>query len=498
MPHSTRIAILEAIPIAPMLAPLLEVLVPLWKTLSEKLEAFRTEALTPQATYDLEQTVNENLREQGRLLMQWLCNHLESSVPEHNPRRIVCEGTVYRRRQRHPNTVATLFGSITINRFLYEPLERGERSIHPLEMRLGIEAGCATPALAERVGWWSAQQPQRVVRALLRRDHNVSWSHSTLRKVTASLSAGMASFRQEAQVEKVVQWLQQAFASRGPHRPVLSVGRDGIHVPLREKEIQEYAEGSVATLAVLDRRGKRLGTVYLGQMPEAKQTTLSEQLTALLKEVLCRWQGSLPRLAYVTDAGWHPTDYFLRVLRRLEHPRRPGVRLLWERILDFYHACTYITKIAEALFGCSGIGHGWGRRMRKILKQEHGLARVLQSASYHYNQQTLPAARAEAFDKAYRYLRKRGRMMEYSRYRRQGLPLGSGVTEAACKTVFTQRLKQSGMGWKIKSGQVIVDLRVLLLSDVWSKVHASYMRSKTMPLVDTSQCAGEKTAQMAA
>src|SRR5208283_5522980 len=29
-------------------------------------------------------------------------------------------------------------------------------------------------------------------------------------------------------------------------------------------------------------------------------------------------------------------------------------------------------------------------------------------------------------------------------YRRNHLPIGSGVTEAACKTVFTQRLKQSG------------------------------------------------------
>ena len=26
--------------------------------------------------------------------------------------------------------------------------------MHPLEHRLGMEAGCATPALAERVGQW--------------------------------------------------------------------------------------------------------------------------------------------------------------------------------------------------------------------------------------------------------------------------------------------------------------------------------------------------------
>ena len=40
------------------------------------------------------------------------------------------------------------------------------------------------------------------------------------------------------------------------------------------------------------------------------------------------------------------------------------------------------------------------------------------------------------------------RWLDYRGYRRERLPIGSGVTEAACKTVFTQRLKQSGMTWK--------------------------------------------------
>ena len=157
-----------------------------------------------------------------------------------------------------------------------------------------------------------------------------------------------------------------------------------------------------------------------------------------------------------------------------------------------------LTKRAEALFADQGIGHHWGRRMRKLLKQERGRTRVLQSASYHSNQEALPAARAEAYATAFRYLRKRRRQRAYSRYRRQGLPLGSGVTEAACKTVFTQRLKQSGMGWKIPSGQVIVDLRVLLLSGVWKEVHQSYLRSKTMPLLGTLEGTTEKKTPMAA
>ena len=48
-------------------------------------------------------------------------------------------------------------------------------------------------------------------------------------------------------------------------------------------------------------------------------------------------------------------------------------------------------------------------------------------------------------------------------YRRNHLPIGSGVTEAACKTVFSQRLKRSGMAWSVEGGQRIVDLRVIHL-----------------------------------
>ena len=56
--------------------------------------------------------------------------------------------------------------------------------------------------------------------------------------------------------------------------------------------------------------------------------------------------------------------------------------------------------------------------------------------------------------------------------------IGSGGTEAACKTVFTQRLKQSGMTWTVEGGQWIVGLRVIHLSGVWSEVDQSYLESK--------------------
>jgi hypothetical protein len=212
------------------------------------------------------------LRESGRVFVEHEDNRLEPTTLDDCPFRLRFAGDEYRRRPKSPNQIGTLFGEIQLRRYLYEAVEPDESALFPLELYLGIEAGLATPALAERVGLWSVDHEQEQVRSLLRREYNVSWSVASVRQVTATLREGMASFREAAQVARVLELLAQAFASKGQHRPVLAAGRDGIHVPIRQ---QGYHEGATATLSVHHRRGKRLGTVYLGQRPEAGQGTLS-------------------------------------------------------------------------------------------------------------------------------------------------------------------------------------------------------------------------------
>ena len=78
-----------------------------------------------------------------------------------------------------------------------------------MEQRLGIVAGAATPALAERASWWLAQQPQGRTLDLLARDHGVNGSAETLRNVTGAFAAGLEAQRQDAQVEHVLAWLSR-------------------------------------------------------------------------------------------------------------------------------------------------------------------------------------------------------------------------------------------------------------------------------------------------
>jgi hypothetical protein len=67
------------------------------------------------------------------------------------------------------------------------------------------------------------------------------------------------------------------------------------------------------------------------------------------------------------------------------------------------------------------------------------------------------------------YFRNQRHRMHYAAYLRENLPIASGVVEAACKTLVTQRLKQSGMRWKTPGGQSILTLRSLIQSERWQR-----------------------------
>src|SRR5262249_32004446 len=163
------------------------------------------------------------------------------------------------------------------------------------ELCLGIVAGNATPALAQRVGRLASQHTQQEMLDLLQRDHHVHWSVKVLRSVTAAVSAGIAPYLREVQKRALLGGLAQAYQSRGGHGVTWAVGGDGIMLPIRHEK--HYKEGGVATISVHDRRGRRLGTLYLGEMPQPGQVTLSAELTALVRAVLAACPGALPRLA---------------------------------------------------------------------------------------------------------------------------------------------------------------------------------------------------------
>src|SRR5215472_6372282 len=85
-------------------------------------------------------------------------------------------------------------------------------------------------------------------------------------------------------------------------------------------------------------------------------------------------------------------------------------------------------------------------------------------------------------------MRRRASTQYWVRYgvlRAQHLPIGSGVVEAACKTLVSQRLKRAGMRWRTAGGQAILTFRALCQSDrfdrAWQLLGETYKRSVTLP-----------------
>ena len=65
--------------------------------------------------------------------------------------------------------------------------------------------------------------------------------------------------------------------------------------------------------------------------------------------------------------------------------------------------------------------------------------------------------------------------MDYSKHINQNLSIGSGVTEAACKTLIKQRFCCSGMRWKDDGVRVVLSLRSLVRTkgrweQFWGKI----------------------------
>jgi hypothetical protein len=479
----------------------------LWDTLQPCLDRldklfqdYRAKPVSPQSSFDFEQEMQAELRELGRVGAEWAYNHAEPTRSDALPSHVEFEAGQYTRINREtPQVVATVFGKIRLWRFGYRTTQKtGDPAIFPLAQHLGIVAG-ASPALAERAAYYQAEAgaTQRRTLQRLKRDHGVVWGVKKLREVTDRIGVAMAEERHEVQVEKLLQLLKEACESKGRHKPVLCVGRDGITVVLsiHKGTIAEVA--SAGTVSVMDRRGKRLGTVYLACMPESKQGAMTEQLQRLTEKVLRRWEGLLPRLCYVTDAGDNETKFYETVLKPMRHPRTKE-RLEWIRVVDYYHASQRLWTMAEALFGGGAAANAWARRMQKLLLKPNGIRRVLDSASVLRGRHELKGKREKEFRTAYNYLRERTRYMRYAAYKRVGIPQGSGVTEAACKTIYTQRLKLSGMRWKKAGGQTILNLRVMLLSGVWTEAYRRLLKNISNVKVPAYAIKKQNELQMAA
>ena len=154
-----------------------------------------------------------------------------------------------------------------------------------------------------------------------------------------------------------------------------------------------------------------------------------------------------------------------------------------KEVLDFYHATEHLGEALGAAYGVETARYR--ERLETLsatLRDElQGVEKVIKAlcrirARY---------PRRKALHQAVSYFREHRYRMGYAALRAESLPIGSGVVEAACNTLVSQRLKRSGMRWREAGGQAILTFRALCQSDrfdrAWALLTAIYKRSVRLP-----------------
>jgi hypothetical protein len=132
-------------------------------------------------------------------------------------------------------------------------------------------------------------------------------------------------------------------------------------------------------------------------------------------------------------------------------------------ILDFFHATTYLTKLAEALHPTDAeAAQDQARAWSRLLRDEGGAVMIAVLENWDGPTRTgLVSVRAEVLG----YFRNQVHRMDYPTYQANGWYIGSGAVESACKTVVAQRMKGSGRRWGESGAHALCHVRALYRSE---------------------------------
>jgi hypothetical protein len=358
-------------------------------------------------------------------------------------------GTKLTARAKDNKTYQTPYGSVQLKRYVYQS-PRGGKIYYPLEQNARIIRG-ATPKFAQQIAHKYANMNAPAVCRDLEDNHHRSIAHSYLQDVSDWVG-GIAQAKKELW-EYAIPPLNEAITT-------IVVSLDGAYVLMRD---EGYREAMVGNISLYDATGERLHTLYIGEAPEYGKGTFFQRLERELVTVKKHYPDAL----YLGIADGAKNNWsFLE-----QHTHR--------QLLDFFHVTEYLANVAYAAYpGKTDKPKRtiWLDDRCKQLKHEPGAVETLIGEMEKLSQKnSLTKTIKEELQAALTYFKNHRQMMGYAVYVEKNLPIGSGVTEAACKTLVKQRLCGSGMRWKDKGAKVILSLRALVQSkgrwqQFWDKI----------------------------
>ena len=230
-----------------------------------------------------------------------------------------------------------------------------------------------------------------------------------------------------------------------------------------------FGEAGCATLTLYDEVGQVRRTVRLGRMPESGKATLKQMIEVEVSAILATQSGW--RLVAVADGAPDNWTFLDQLLPEAE------------QVVDFYHAVEHLKWALDAAYGeTSAKGAAQFEKLRHRLRDEPGgVERVIRSLVHLREQHP----RRGVIERELKYFRKHRARMRYAELAARKMPIGSGIVEAACKTLVSARLKRSGMRWREDGGQAILTLRSWQQSDrfdrAWRMLAHSYKAEVRLP-----------------
>lgn len=316
-----------------------------------------------------------------------------------------------------------------------------------------MDEGCrllssATPRFAKILGSKYAEMSAESVERDLEENHGRKVSSHYIQKVFDRLG--------EVLRQRELEWEYDLPPIAEQEVVCISYGRDGTTTPILK---EGYKETMAGTITLYGKENKRLTTIYLGCAPEKNKVSFD----ALFKREAALAKQKYPAtkcigLADGAHENWRALDGMVTI-----------------RILDFFHAAEYIRIFAEAHLKDEVKRKIFQEKYRAIVRDEVDGAATFLAVMKKEIVGIKCAEKREKAQSAITYFENHGDKMAYKTYTELGYPIGSGVTEAACKTLIKKRLSQSGMRWKKGNVDDILLARGLILtegrwSQFWDKI----------------------------
>jgi hypothetical protein len=340
----------------------------------------------------------------------------------------------------------TLFGPVSIERHIYQT-SNGGTTYCPLEERARIVEN-ATIGLCQVLASKYANLSTRTVADDLQKSNHLDLHVSRIQDITHELS--------RRAMGKEDRW-QYKTAVPSSEAAAIVVYMDATCVAIVD---ERYKQATVGAIDILNRESERVETIYLANAPEDGKATFFERMDRELASVKKRYPDL--RCVGLCDGA---TD-----LQNWLEERCDFITL------DFYHLSEYVTKVAPAFCKNKADQEAWVDGTMHKLKHRLDGAQLLRSELRKKEaDETITKSAKAAVQSALGYLDRNMDRVKYKENRNMGLPIGSGVIEAACKHVIKARVAGSGMRWKRKGLQGVLTLRSLQestgrWSQFWRKV----------------------------